>query len=95
MKKNTMATLIGASLATALTAVPATASAKANPFGATDLASGYAQVNFLGGDKGEEGKCGAKGEKGKEGKCGEGKCGAKGKKGKEGKCGEAKCGGKK
>ena len=72
------------------------AQADANPFSASDVASGYLQL--------AEGKCG-------EGKCGEGKCGESKDEGKdaegkcggakddgkagEGKCGEGKCGDKK
>jgi uncharacterized low-complexity protein len=104
MKKTTIASLIGATVAASMTMVSVPASA--NPFGAKALDNGYAQSDVIG-DKGKEGKCGEakcgaakKGKKGKEGKCGEAKCGAA-KKGKEGKCGaakkdkEGKCGGKK
>ena len=98
MKKNKLATLIGASVAASIAMAPLAASA--NPFSATDLSSGYENVSFFG-DKGAEGKCG-EGKCGdkkakKEGKCGEGKCGDKkdGKAKKEGKCGEGKCGDKK
>lgn len=70
-----------------------TANAAENPFGMTDLSSGYMTVA----EKSMEGKCG-------EGKCGgdkatkaEGKCaGKKAEKAKaEAKCGEGKCGGDK
>lgn len=98
-----VAAAVGAVLATSVLTMP-TANADENPFGMTELSSGY-MVAY-----GEEGKCGegkcgegkadAKAEEGKcgaeEGKCGEGKCG-EGKadaKAEEGKCGEGKCGGK-
>lgn len=77
------ARILGAALVA--TALSPLASAASNPFGATVLDSGYAQVNH---------------DKHAEGKCGEGKCGAKdeGKKDDkgtmEGKCGEGKCGAK-
>ncbi len=76
-----IAIAFGAALAAGVTSIP-TANADANPFGMTELSSGY-QV------AGKEGKCG-------EGKCGESKklqAQETGKKG-EGKCGEGKCGGK-
>jgi len=66
------------------------AQAESNPFGMTDLSSGY-QVAMGKKDEASEGKCGGD-MKGKEGKCGddmkgkEGKCGGD-MKGKEGKCG--------
>ena len=95
MKKTNLkpvAAALGTALAMSVAATPA--AADANPFGMTDLNSGY-QVAW--GDKPEgkcgEGKCG-EGKKA-EGKCGdkktEGKCGDKAK---EGKCGEGKCGAK-
>ena len=62
------------------------ANAAENPFGMSELKSGYMQLADS--SKGKEGKCG-------EGKCGEGKkADAKSKEGKcgEGKCGEGKCG---
>jgi len=74
MKKNKLATLIGASVAASIAMAPLAASA--NPFGATDLSSGYENVSFFG-DKGAEGKCGGDKKAKKEGKCGEGKCGDK------------------
>ncbi len=81
-----VAAAVGAALATSVLTMP-TANADENPFGMTELSSGY-MVAY-----GEEGKCG-------EGKCGEGKCGEeKAEEGKcgeekaeEGKCGEGKCG---
>ncbi|HBS27112.1 MAG TPA: hypothetical protein DD827_08310, partial [Gammaproteobacteria bacterium] len=67
---NTTMTLAATALAGSL-AFSGAASADANPFGLTDLSSGY-QVAMEG--KCGEGKCG--GDKAKaEGKCGEGKCG--------------------
>jgi len=90
---------IGATFTIGLAATPVNAAE--NPFGMTDLSSGYMQVASAG-DKGEEGKCG-------EGKCGgdkskdgdadkgeEGKCGGdKGKDGDADKGAEGKCGGDK
>ena len=89
-KKNMkpVATAIGAAMAGALTI--GTANAADNPFGLSDIGSGYTQLaSSHGGEmKDKEGKCGGD-MKGKEGKCG-GEM-----KGKEGKCGEGKCGGNK
>ncbi|MEA3275450.1 MAG: low-complexity protein, partial [Pseudomonadota bacterium] len=88
MSKNTcikpVAAVVGAALVGSLSAFNL-ASAAENPFGTTQLESGYMQLAEAEGKCGE-GKCG--GDKAaKEGKCGEGKCG--GDKGaKEGKCGE-------
>jgi uncharacterized low-complexity protein len=66
--------------------VSTNAQAEANPFGMTELSSGYMQVAE---GKCGEGKCGEGMKKSKgEGKCGEGMKKAKG----EGKCGEGKCG---
>ena len=79
------------------------ANAAENPFGMSELSSGYMVADS------KEGKCGGSMDKSKmkkEGKCGgadkskmkkEGKCGGadKSKMKKEGKCGEGKCGGKK
>jgi len=84
------------------------ASAADNPFGMSQLSSGYmvAEEGKCGGNKATtqetkpEGKCGATKKTAKEGKCGEGKCGAK-REAHEGKCGgekkpaEGKCGGSK
>ena len=90
-KLKPIAATVGAALSASVMAMPA-ANADQNPFGLTELSSGYM---VAGGHKGKEGKCGCAGKKTKEGKCGEGKCG-EGKcghsKGKEGKCGEGKCG---
>jgi len=71
-KMKPIAFAVGAALAGSLAAV-STANAEANPFGLTNLSSGY-QL----GDKGGEGSCGegkCGGDKGEEGSCGEGKCG--------------------
>jgi uncharacterized low-complexity protein len=102
-KKTTMkplAAALGTAFALGVAATPAAADT-ANPFGMTDLSSGYQQVAE---GKCGEAKCGAKPTEAKpaEGKCGEkkaeeGKCG--GEKATEAKCGEkkpeAKCGGNK
>jgi uncharacterized low-complexity protein len=99
--KNTLALAVGAAVIGSMAATPA--GAAENPFGLTELDSGYMQVaesdmpeGKCGGEKQAEGKCG--GEKQAEGKCGdekkaEGKCGDEKKA--EGKCGEGKCGGSK
>ena len=84
-----VAAVIGAAFVGSLSAV-SVANAADNPFGTTQLESGYMQLA-----SNEEGKCGEGKEA--EGKCGEGKekegkCG-EGKEKKEGKCGEGKCGG--
>jgi uncharacterized low-complexity protein len=86
MSKKTLtpaAAIVGAALVGSLSGV-GIANAEENPFGASQLDSGYLQLASEDG----EGKCG-------EGKCGddkgEGKCG--GDSGGEGKCGEGKCGG--
>jgi uncharacterized low-complexity protein len=94
---------VGAAFITSL-AGASVATAAENPFGMTELSSGYmvsdAHEGKCGGEKKEaEGKCGAEkakaegkcgGEKTKaEGKCGEGKCGAK-REAHEGKCGAEK-----
>ncbi|MFQ5643656.1 MAG: hypothetical protein ACE5FQ_08145 [Thiogranum sp.] len=103
-----VAAALGAVFVTSL-AGTSVANAAENPFGMTELSSGYQVAE---GDM-KEGKCGGKmkeeGKMKKEGKCGgmkkgdhdssdkmkkEGKCG-EGKMKKEGKCGEGKCGGKK
>ena len=86
-----VAAIVGAALVGSLSAM--NVAAGENPFGATQLDSGYMQLA----GKEMEGKCG--GDKGMEGKCGgdketEGKCGGDKEK-KEGKCGEGKCGGDK
>ncbi len=85
-----VAIALGAAFVTSL-AGTSIANAAENPFGMTDLSSGYMVAE---GDM-KEGKCG-EGKMKKEGKCGEGKCGEgmdKSKMKKEGKCGEGKCGG--
>ena len=66
--------------------VSTNAQAEANPFGMTELSSGYMQVAGDMKKSMKEGQCG-------EGKCGEGMKGKGEKKAmKEGKCGEGKCG---
>ena len=83
-KKSTIKPL-AAAIGTAVVASLASVSyvqADQNPFGMSNLSSGY-MVADHGEEKCGEGKCGA-GKKG-EGKCGEDKKG-------EGKCGEGKCG---
>ena len=99
-KKNCIkpvAAAIGAALVGSLSAVNV-ANAAGNPFGASQLESGYMVLASKDEKEGKgkmegkcgEGKCGE--DKGKmEGKCGEGKCG-EGKGKMEGKCGEGKCG---
>jgi uncharacterized low-complexity protein len=88
-----LAAAIGATLVTSMTGVTA-ASAQQNPFGLTQLSSGYMVADMAEGKCG--GRAGAEGKKmeGKktEGKCGEGKCGANKMEGKakEGTCGEGK-----
>jgi uncharacterized low-complexity protein len=102
-KLNPIASALGITLAATIAATPI-AQADQNPFGVSEMSSGYMLAGHEEGHDGkaEEGKCG-------EGKCGEGKCGegkakghdkemkgegkAKGHdKDKEGKCGEGKCG---
>ena len=89
-----IALALGAAFATSLAGG---AYAAENPFGQTELSSGYMVADSHAKDKMEgkcgEGKCGGDKAK-KEGKCGEGKCGGDKAK-KEGKCGEGKCGGDK
>ena len=107
-KKNCIkpvAAAIGATLVGSLSAVNL-ASAAENPFGASQLESGYMVLasnhekegKCGEGKEKEDGKCGegkcGEGKETKDGKCGEGKCG-EGKEKKDGKCGEGKCGGKK
>ena len=92
-KMTPIAAALGAAFAMSIAAAPVSADT-ANPFGMSDLSSGYQQVAE---GKCGEGKCGAE-KKAKEAKCGEGKCGAKKKAkkhGTEAKCGEGKCGGDK
>ena len=97
-----LAVALGAAFVTSL-AGTSIANATGNPFGMTELSSGYmvAEGAMKEGKcgashmKDKEGKCGAqmKEKMKKEGKCGEAKCGAQMKKSmKEGKCGEGKCG---
>jgi uncharacterized low-complexity protein len=82
-KKNLkpVAAVVGAALVGSLSAINVAGGAE-NPFGASQLESGY--MVLAGGHGEKEGKCG-------EGKCGEGKCGGD-KEAEEGKCGEGKCG---
>ena len=85
------AAVVGAAIAGTLSPVNP-ASAAENPFGASELHSGYM---VLASNEEKEGKCGegkcGEGKEMKDGKCGEGKCG-EGKEMKDGKCGEGKCG---
>jgi uncharacterized low-complexity protein len=85
-----VAVALGAAFVTSL-AGTSIANAAENPFGMTELSSGYMVAE---GDM-KEGKCGGEKKEAKEGKCGEGKCGGEKKEAKEGKCGEGKCGGEK
>ncbi|HDY85424.1 hypothetical protein LCGC14_0600300 [marine sediment metagenome] len=87
-KKTTIALAASAALTAGLALSPMTVSADVNPFGNTELSSGYMQLA-------------ESTNKDAEGKCGEAKCGAdkKAEKMKEAKCGadkkaahEAKCG---
>ena len=83
--KSPMALALGMTLASS-TIMMANANAATNPFGMTELSSGY-QVAM-------EGKCG--GNMQKDAASSEGKCGGNMKKdASEGKCGEGKCGGNK
>lgn len=69
-----VAAIVGATLVGSLSAINV-AQAAENPFGATQLESGYMQLAGKDGEgKCGEGKCGGDKAK-KEGKCGEGKCG--------------------
>ena len=88
-----VAAAIGAALAGSL--AMGAANAADNPFGLSEIGSGYMQLASSNENKGAEGKCGGEKAASTEGKCGEGKCG-------EGKCGsekttstEGKCGGNK
>ena len=81
-KMNPLAATLGAAVVASAMSIPAVQAAE-NPFGATDLSSGYQLAD--GGDKDAEGKCGegSCGEKSTEGSCGgekssEGSCGGKG-----------------
>lgn len=100
--KTTIALAATAALTAGMALTPMTASA-ANPFGSSELSSGYMQLAEAkcGANKEAEAKCGANKKAEHEAKCGaekkaahEAKCGAekKAEKMKEGKCGEAKCG---
>jgi len=93
MSAKTLSCAVGAALVGSLAATGAVQAAE-NPFGATQLESGYMQLASKEGSCGE-GKCGGdKSESKKEMSCGEGKCGGDKSK-KEGSCGEGKCGGDK
>jgi uncharacterized low-complexity protein len=83
-KLNPIASALGITLAATIAATPI-AQADQNPFGVSEMSSGYMLAAHEEGHKDKEGKCG-------EGKCGEGKCGEGKDKDKEGKCGEGKCG---
>jgi len=73
-----LAVALSAAFVSSITGTTA-ANAADNPFGMTELSSGYmvadAKEGKCGGMKNKEGKCGGKMKK--EGKCGEGKCGMK------------------
>ncbi len=100
-----VAAVVGAALVGSLSAM--NVAAGENPFGASQLDSGYMQLASSHSGK-EEGKCGegkcGEGRREKEGKGGEGQFGERkpgidgncgeDNSGKEGKCGEGKCGGK-
>ncbi|EDY86152.1 conserved hypothetical protein [gamma proteobacterium HTCC5015] len=89
-KSLTISSAIGLTLAATLSAGTAQAD-QANPFGMSEMSSGYQVAGDHEGKCGE-GKCGEDKAK-REGKCGEGKCGEdKAKAAAEGKCGEGKCG---
>ncbi|MGR9106693.1 MAG: HvfA family oxazolone/thioamide-modified RiPP metallophore [Gammaproteobacteria bacterium] len=82
ISKKPLAVVVGTAVAATFSIAPVV-QAEQNPFGMTDLSSGYMHV--------------AEGEKKMEGSCGEGKCGGKmkeemDKKKAEGSCGEGKCG---
>jgi uncharacterized low-complexity protein len=88
-KLNPIASALGITLAATIAATPI-ALADQNPFGVSEMSSGYMLAGHEDGHDGKaeegkcgEGKCGEGKDKDKEGKCGEGKCG-------EGKCGEGK-----
>ena len=81
-----LASALGATFVTSL-AGSTIANAADNPFGMTELSSGY-MVSEKAEGKCGEGKCGeGKAKAAGEGKCGEGKCGEGKMKGTEGKCG--------
>ena len=79
-KQNTKPLAAAIGLAMAGTLAAGSAVAAENPFGLSELDSGYMQLASAHGAG--------------EGKCGEGKCGGE-KSTMEGKCGEGKCGGEK
>ena len=72
-KKTTIAAAVGSAFALSLAAAPVSADT-ANPFGMSDIGSGYQQIAGAHEGKCGEGKCGGKKT---EAKCGEGKCGGK------------------
>ena len=74
-QNNTLACAVGAVLVGSL-AGTGVVNAAENPFGMTELQSGYMQLASKEGACGE-GKCGGEMKKKKEGACGEGKCGGK------------------
>jgi len=88
-----VAAAIGAALAGSL--AMGVANAAENPFGLSELGSGYMQLASSHEGKCGEGKCGGEKATSTEGKCGEGKCGGEKATSTEGKCGEGKCGGNK
>jgi uncharacterized low-complexity protein len=92
--KKPVAIAMGAALTGGLLAA-GSANAADNPFGLSELGSGYMQVAAHHEGKCGEGKCGGAKPKAEEGKCGEGKCGGAKTQTMEGKCGEGKCGGAK
>ncbi len=103
-KKHTMkpvSAALGTAFAVSLAASPI-AHADANPFGISDLSSGYqvAAEGQCGASKtSKEGQCGEGKKAAKEGNCGEGKAAKEGKcagekKAKEGSCGEKAMGSK-
>ena len=90
LNKKPLAATLGTAAVTALSAT-GIAQADSNPFGMSDLSSGYmtvAEKDMAGGS------CGAKMKK-QEAACGEGKCGGSMKQATEAKCGEGKCAGNK
>ena len=101
--KNTLTSAVGTLLVSGL-AFSGAVQADSNPFGATELSSGYmliAEASCGGNMKTGEAACGGDkkdSNKTAEGSCGEGKCGGDKKasnKTAEGSCGEGKCGGDK
>ena len=88
--KKSISIVVGSALGASLAFSPI-AIADTNPFGVSELPSGYMQIAGGHGEGGcGEGKCGDEKKNG-EGSCGEGKTGDEKGEG-EGKCGEGKCG---